>query len=147
MSVFVFLQFFTRYFLNNSLAWTEEISSYMLIVLTFFGSAMAVRKNSHIHIEYLYTLVSYRVGFALAIAVDVMRIAFLVLSTYLAYEVMLIMEFQYMAVVSFPLSYVYGPVMVGYAAMTIRSIQLIVSHWRTRSSELMQTTPQGGASI
>ena len=137
MSTFVFLLVFTRYFLNNSLAWTEEISSYLLITLTFLGSAMAVRKNTHIQIEFLYTIISYRTGLVLALAIDVMRIAFLALSTYLAYEVMLIMQFQYMAVVSWPLSWVYACVFVGYAAMTIRSIQVIIRHWRTKSSELM----------
>jgi|GEM_PF-2044915 len=137
MSTFVFLQVVTRYFFNNSLAWTEEISSYLLICLTFIGSAMAVRKNSHIQIEFLYTLISHRSCLILALIVDAMRIAFLALSTYLAYEVMLIMQFQYMAVVSWPLSWVYGGVFFGYAVMTIRSIQLIVRHWRTKSSELM----------
>jgi TRAP-type C4-dicarboxylate transport system permease small subunit len=137
MSTFVFLQVFTRYFLNNSLAWTEEISSYLLIALTFIGSAMAVRKNTHIQIEFLYTLLSHRSGLILALFVDALRIAFLVLSTFLAYEVMVIMQFQYMAVIEVPLSYVYGAVFVGYLAMTIRSIQVIVRHWRTKSSELM----------
>jgi TRAP-type transport system small permease protein len=137
MSIFVFLQFVTRYFFNNSLAWTEEISSYLLICLTFIGSAMAVRKNTHIQIEFLYTIVSYRTGFILALAIDILRIAFLALSTWLAYQVMMIMQFQYMAVVDWPLSYVYGGVFIGYAAMTIRSIQVIVRHWKTRSSELM----------
>jgi len=137
MSIFVFLQFVTRYLFNNSLAWTEEISSYLLICLTFIGSAMAVRKNTHIQIEFLYTVVSYRVGFVLALMIDVLRIAFLALSTWLAYQVMVIMQFQYMAVVEWPLSYVYACVFIGYAAMTIRAIQVIVRHWRTKSSELM----------
>jgi TRAP-type C4-dicarboxylate transport system permease small subunit len=137
MSIFVFLQFVTRYLFNNSLAWTEEISSYLLICLTFIGSAMAVRKNTHIQIEFLYTIVSYRTGLILALFVDVLRIAFLALSTYLAYQVMVIMQFQYMAVVDWPLSYVYGGVFLGYVAMTIRAVQVIVRHWRTKSSELM----------
>lgn len=137
MSIAVFLQFVTRYLFNNSLAWTEEISSYLLVCLTFLGSAMAVRKNTHIQIEFLYTLVSYRTGLILALLVDALRIAFLALSTYLAYQVMVIMQFQYMAVVNWPLSYVYGGVFLGYAAMTFRSIQVIIRHWRTKSSELM----------
>jgi TRAP-type transport system small permease protein len=98
---------------------------------------MAVRKNTHIQIEFLYTIVSYRTGFILALLIDILRIAFLGLSTWLAYKVMLIMQFQYMAVVDWPLSWVYGAVFIGYAAMTIRSIQVIVRHWKTKSSELM----------
>ncbi|RRH85641.1 TRAP transporter small permease subunit, partial [Mesorhizobium tamadayense] len=38
----VFLQFFTRYALNNSLAWTEEIAINALVVVVFLGAAMCV---------------------------------------------------------------------------------------------------------
>ncbi len=72
-----------------------------------------------------------------------MRIAFFALSTWLAYKVMLIMQFQYMAVVEWPLSYVYGAVFLGYAMMMIRSVQVIVRHWITKTSELMYSVPVG----
>ena len=95
---------------------------------------MAVRKNTHIQIEFLYTIVSYRAGSGHGAASSTcMRIAFFALSTYLAYKVMVIMQFQYMAVVDWPLSYVYGAVFLGYAAMTIRAVQVIVRHWVTKT--------------
>ncbi|MBM3628694.1 MAG: TRAP transporter small permease subunit, partial [Alphaproteobacteria bacterium] len=50
----VFLQFFSRYVLNDSVAWTEEIARYLLICVCFVGGGMAVRKTSHIHVEFLY---------------------------------------------------------------------------------------------
>jgi TRAP-type C4-dicarboxylate transport system permease small subunit len=49
----VFLQFYTRYVLNDSIGWTEEIARYLLIGVTFVGSAMAMRKGTHIAVEAL----------------------------------------------------------------------------------------------
>ncbi len=50
----VALQFFTRYVLNDSLAWTEEIARFFLIFLAFVGSITCVRKGSHIYLEFFY---------------------------------------------------------------------------------------------
>src|SRR3954471_11270553 len=53
LAFIVFLQFFTRYVLNDSLAWTEEIARYGLMWIVFVGGAMVTRRNSHIAVELL----------------------------------------------------------------------------------------------
>ena len=42
LGVTVFYQFFTRYVLNDSAAWTEEIARYLLIGTVFVGAAIGV---------------------------------------------------------------------------------------------------------
>src|SRR6201991_2917345 len=53
LAFIVFLQFFTRYVLNDSLAWTEEIARYGLMWVVFIGGAVVTRKNTHIAVELL----------------------------------------------------------------------------------------------
>jgi TRAP-type transport system small permease protein len=55
----VFTQFFTRYALNNSASWTEEIARYLLIGVVFVGAAIGVAKNNHIQVDLLYRYQTY----------------------------------------------------------------------------------------
>ena len=82
----VFLQFFTRYVLNNSLGWTEEIARFMLIALTFTGSIMAARKNSHIAVEFLYRYVPRSLRRVAQFAIDGLATVFFAGMTYLTVQ-------------------------------------------------------------
>jgi TRAP-type C4-dicarboxylate transport system permease small subunit len=143
LAIIVFLQFFTRYVLNDSLAWTEEIARYLLITVTFVGGAMAVRRNTNIHVEFFYIFLPRRWAVALSTAVDVMRTVFFAVATWYAWEITVIMHSQMMVVIEWPMSYVYGLVFIGFAAMTLRSIQVAVRHWRGGESELTRVAIEG----
>ncbi len=56
LMIVVFLQFCTRYILNDSLAWTEEIGRYLLVGLVFTGSLILVQRGEHIFLEVTYRL-------------------------------------------------------------------------------------------
>ena len=60
----VLLQVFVRYFLNLmrvvSFAWTEEMARFLLIFVTFWGAAIAMRRGEHITIPLLIEKVSPR---------------------------------------------------------------------------------------
>jgi len=51
MTIAGFLQVATRYLLSTPLPWSEELTRYLFVWLTFFGSAAAVKKKAHINME------------------------------------------------------------------------------------------------
>src|SRR5260221_4262191 len=56
LALVVFYQVFTRYVMNDAAGWTEEIARYLLIAVTFLGGAMAVRRGTPIHVEFVFPL-------------------------------------------------------------------------------------------
>ena len=82
LAFIVFLQFFTRYVLNDSLAWTEEIARYGLMCITFIGGAMVTRRNSHIAVALLPNLLPPGAGRLLLALVDLITLGFLGLLAY-----------------------------------------------------------------
>ncbi|HET9340926.1 MAG TPA: TRAP transporter small permease [Casimicrobiaceae bacterium] len=126
----VFYQFFTRYVLEDSAAWTEEIARYLLIVVTFVGASMAVRRNTHIHVEFVYRYVPAGIARAMSTLVDVVRVALLAYGTWLALQLVPRMHNLKMTVIDVPMSVIYGVVATGFTLMTLRAIQVAVRHWR-----------------
>ena len=73
----VFYQFITRYVFNDSAAWTEEISRYLLIATVFVGAVIGVAKNNHIQVDFFFRFMPRGVAKAMSLLVDGLRIGFL----------------------------------------------------------------------
>ena len=43
-----------RYFSDQSFAWTEEVSVFLMVVMTFAGAASVAGRDQHIRIEFFY---------------------------------------------------------------------------------------------
>lgn len=128
----VFLQFFTRYVLNDSLAWTEEIARYGLMCVTFIGGAMVTRKNSHIAVVLLPNLLPAWAARALLALVDLVTLGFLGLLAYFSVMIVERMQVQRMTVFELSMSYVYGAVALGCFLMFGRQIQRVWRNARDR---------------
>jgi TRAP-type C4-dicarboxylate transport system permease small subunit len=126
----VFYQFFTRYVLNDSAAWTEEIARYLLICMVFVGTAAAVRTSRHIHVDFMYRLIPPSAGRVLSTLVDAVKIAFFAYATVLTWEMMGKMANYRMTIVDLPMNLVYGVCMLGFAFAALRSVQVAVLNAR-----------------
>ena len=132
----VFYQFITRYVMNDSAAWTEEIARYLLIATVFVGAAIGVAKNNHIQVDFFYRFMPPRLGRAMALLADLMRIAFLGAAVVLTWQMMEKMGNYKMTIVDLPMNIVYGVCLLGFAAMFVRSIWVMRVHVRRGYSVL-----------
>jgi TRAP-type C4-dicarboxylate transport system permease small subunit len=130
MTALVFLQFFTRYVLNNSFAWTEELAVYCLMPVVFIGAAMCVRRSRHIHVNILYRYLPKPAARVLATGVDLAATAFFAYVAYLVARYALAVANEPMTTIDWNKSHVYWLAFAGFAMMVLRSVQVTWIHLR-----------------
>ena len=130
MALAVFLQFFTRYVLNDSYAWTEEIATYCLIGVVFIGASMCVRLSRHIQVDLIYRYLPHVVARALSTVIDLIRIAFFGYAIKLVWVYIQIIGDESMTTINLPKDYVYYAVLAGFVLMFGRSVQVAIQHLR-----------------
>ena len=132
----VFLQFFTRYVLNDSFGWTEEIARYLLIAVTFLGAVMAVRKESHIAVELIFRYLPRRGRYALQIVIDIGIFVFCLAMGWPATQVAS-NTYQKMTSIDVPKSVIYWFVAACFLAMSLYAIAVLARHLKTGTSRLV----------
>ena len=117
LAAVVFYQFFTRYVLNDSAAWTEEIARYLLIAWCSSARRSALRKNNHIQVDFFYRLMPRGDG---ARAVDPGRRAcaclFFGYAVWLTWLMMQRIGNQRMTIVDLPMNSSTASCLFGFAA-------------------------------
>ena len=136
MAAAVFLQFFTRYVLNDSYAWTEEIATYCLVAIVFAGSAMCVRLSRHIQVDLLFRYLPRVAARVLATAIDLVRTAFFAYALVLFWRFVSIVADEPMTTIQLPKSIVYWAVWGGFLLMLLRSVQVTVMNFKRGYSNL-----------
>lgn len=128
LAFIVFLQFFTRYVLNDSLSWTEEIARYGLMWVVFIGGAMVTRRNTHIAVELLSNVMRPgRLRQVLLAAVDIVKLAFLAFLAFVSVTITERMGIQRMTVFEVSMGWVYAGVSFGCFLMLFRQA---INVWR-----------------
>jgi TRAP-type C4-dicarboxylate transport system permease small subunit len=134
----VFLQFYTRYVLNDALGWTEEIARYLLIGVTFIGSVTAMRKGSHIAVEVVLMKVPAGLRHWLMLAMDTAVMLFCGLMAWHGWELGNRAP-GFMVSIDVPKSIIYWGVALALAAMTLHAAHRL---WR-RLRRTISDEPHG----
>ncbi len=136
--VIVFVQFFTRYVLNSSLGWTEEIARYLLILLGFVGSITCIRKGSHIFLEFFYRFLPAKAVKMLVIFVALLNAAFFTYAGFVSAELAYKTRFQQMVSIEVPKGVIYWTVVAACFGMGLTAAWNVYQQFRKKSDEVVQ---------
>ena len=144
LAAVVFLQFISRYVLNDSVAWTEEIARYLLIGAAYAGSISALRRGEHIFLEVVYRRVHQASVKPLALLVDVINVAFHAALTWLAVGLSLSAD-RRMISIDLPKSIVYGFVAITLLAATIVATRRLIKRMGQDGEQIRREIEQSAA--
>ena len=119
MSVVVFVQVVFRFIVKSSLPWSEELSRYLQVYITFFGTAYGIQTGAHLGIEAFTHLLPKGGRKVLAILVQI--VSMLVCTLILKLGVDIVMSQMASGQVS-PAMRIYGAIPMGMAFCVIRYI-------------------------
>ncbi|HSB82756.1 MAG TPA: TRAP transporter small permease [Candidatus Methylomirabilis sp.] len=126
LNLIVGVQVFSRYVLNHSLFWSEELARYLFIYLVFLSGAMVLRQDRHIQVTVLVDILPAPLRRAIIVLGELLMLGFagvvLVESIRLAAMVGTVLT----AAMEIPWSFVYLGIMLGMAIMVLA---LVGSLW------------------
>jgi TRAP-type C4-dicarboxylate transport system permease small subunit len=76
MAAIVAAEVFSRYVLNHSIFWSEELARYLLVWLTFLGASVAYRRHAHATVDVIYRRLPHLAKAASALLVHICSLLF-----------------------------------------------------------------------
>ena len=126
-------QILTRYVLNYSLFWSEELARYLFIYLVFIGSAIVLRRNGHIQVSVFVERLPSGVRRGLAIVSDLLLLSFTVIVLIHGVRLAAMVWTVPTAAMLIPWTLVYLGIVLGMAAMVLAVLGSLLSQFLDRS--------------
>ncbi len=137
MVVVITLQVLFRYFLDQSLAWTEEVSRFLFILTSFIAITVAHRRQMHAGYSSLVTKLPVTVRRIVIIGVDLVSIAFFVVVGLSSRKLIDIGFDSTAPATGMPMAWIYLVFPVFAVLGVVFSIEHIVLHLRAGADNLL----------
>lgn len=121
----IFYQIVLRAFSKTNV-WSEEITRYLFVWLSMLGSAVALRRGSHMQVDILIDLFPDKVKNAIEFLTNTLVIAFFLLIIIYGSNLVAMTYKQSSAGLGIPMSYPYLALPVGGALMLLFTIEAII---------------------
>ncbi|MFW5886051.1 MAG: TRAP transporter small permease [Halanaerobium sp.] len=128
MFVIVSTNVFSRFVLNSSLGWADELSRFIFIWISFLGAVMAYASDDHVGLNFVIAKIpSARVQNIISIISDILIMSVLAIITYYGYIVSASAT-NVSPALYIPMTLVYSIVPVSGLLMMIINLSKIIKH-------------------
>ena len=127
MVIVVFLQVIFRFVLHSSLPWSEELSRYILVWISFLGASIGVRRGAHIGVEVVTNLLPYGLKKGVSLLATLCAAAFFVLMVVYGYKILSIVSGQLSPAMEISMAIPYSSIFVGGILMFLYSIDTAIT--------------------
>jgi TRAP-type C4-dicarboxylate transport system permease small subunit len=128
-------QIFSRYVLNHSLFWSEELARYLFIYLVFLAAAIVLRRDGHIQVSFFVEQLPPGLRRAVAVLVDLLLLGFVGIVLVQSVRLALMVWTVPTAALLIPWTLVYLGILLGMAAMVLVMLGALWRHLAGRPGE------------
>jgi TRAP-type C4-dicarboxylate transport system permease small subunit len=132
--VVAFLQVFSRFIMGKAIPWTDELSRFGLVWITFIAAGLGVKRGSHVAIDILYNVFPPPIKKAVGILINVSIIAFGIFVIYYGSTLVQTSLTQLSASLSIPIGGVYAVVPISGFLMAVFALGNLVSFFAKEES-------------
>jgi TRAP-type C4-dicarboxylate transport system permease small subunit len=127
MCVFVLLQLISRFLLNSPLLFTEEISRFSYVWITFIGLSLATKTGDHIKVDFFVGLLPRVVRLVLEKIVNSICLLVLLYLCWLGIQFLAFSSMNESAALKIPLNFVYVSLPIGCLLTVFRLARIIAA--------------------
>jgi TRAP-type C4-dicarboxylate transport system permease small subunit len=119
LNLIVGLQVFSRYVLNHSLFWSEELARYLFIWLVFLSAAMVLRQDRHIQVSAVVDILPASLKRAIIVLGELLMLGFAVVVLVESIRLAAMVWTVLTAAMEIPWAFVYLGIILGMAIMVL----------------------------
>ena len=137
----LFAQIIARQVFNHSLAWSEELSTYMFVWFAYLGAVVATKMSAHNRVTFQFKYFPAWVGKYSLVLSDLIWVAFNVYFVYLSYQFIFVFmnAFWKSQTLGVPMKYLYMILPIAFSLMTIR---ILINLYATLFLGVQQVDPE-----
>jgi len=120
------LQIVCRVFFS-ALSWSEEVTRYLLVYLTFFGASSVYKKSGHISVLVVQHLLPPKLQKFVSIFVIILCGIFFSIATFYGLKYMGLQGSQLSAALRIPMKYLYMSIPIGFSIMILHSVDNLIN--------------------